>query len=582
MATSTLVRPTSHKAVDTGPAALAAGLLMSLPFLLPWHPLPIPSFYAEWSAMALGLLVLGALVLPARAAARQAFHIPFVALAPAALAAVLLLQLALGIAGHPVNVLVAVLFLAWSCLLAIAASSAAQRGGEAHMATLAWFLLGGGLAGAACGLAQYTGLYASLGGLVIAPRPLDLYGVFGNLAQQNHFATHLALAMAALAFLRANARIGARPALAAAVVLAGAMALSGSRSVLLYLAWIGMVWLLATRAQRGRRLLLGAGVVLLIGTALLIAARMSLLGPQLARLVLFSEGAGPRLFYWQHALAMAADHPFLGVGIDRFATALIGQLQPGEKTWAIDQYAHNEALQLLATTGIAGFAAVAVPLSLFARRLLRAGVDAQALLPWGVLGVLFIHSMLEQPLHFAYFLAVAAYIAGAADPGAWEMRRLRRGLGIAAGAGFAALLLTAFDFRTLSESFYGADSVSIGGARHRELIATLHRRSLFAPYAELIAPQVFVPAGATPQDSLAFNQRVRQFAPIADVEYRHAALLAQAGQLEAAKAQFALAARAYPEESAAYAQRLVLMAPGDPVTGKLAVFALEVAQQAGP
>lgn len=551
---------------------------MSLPFLLPWHPLPIPSFYAEWSAMALGLLALGALAFTARGP-EHSFRIPFVALAPAALAALLLLQLGLGIAGHPVNVAVAALFLAWSCLLAIAGSSAAQSGGRAHMATLAWFLLAGGLAGAVFGLSQYAGLHAGLGGLVIAPRPLDLYGVFGNLAQQNHFATHLALAMAALAVLRADGRIGAAPALAAAVVLAGAMALSGSRSVLLYLAWIGMVWLLATRAQRGRRLLLAAGV-LLIGTALLFAARMSLLGPQLARLVLFSEGAGPRLFYWQHALAMAADHPLLGVGIDRFATALIGQLQPGEKVFAIDQYAHNEALQLLATTGIAGFAAVAVPLALFARRLLRAGRDAHTLLPWGVLGVLFIHSMLEQPLHFAYFLGVAAYIAGAADPGAWQVRRLGAGVGIAACAGLAALMLTAFDFRTLSDSFYGADSADMRAARHRELITTLHRRSVFAPYAELIAPEVFVPAGAGVQESLAFNQRVRQFAPIADVEYRHAALLAQAGQLEAAKAQFALAARAYPEEAAAYAQRLVLMAPGDPVTGKLAVFALEVARNA--
>lgn len=557
--------------------------MLSLPFLLPWHPLPIPSFYGEWLAMALGLL---ALALTCWSRRGTQLHIPFVVLAPVALALVILLQLALGMAGHPANALVGAGFLAWSALVAAAGRSAAQDDAQALFATLAWCMLAGGLANAACGLIQFAGLAGLFRGWVMAPRPLELYGVFGNLGQQNHFAAHLALALAALAFLHAGERIRVWPAAACAALLLTAMALSGSRSMLLYVGWNGLVWLLAMRPSAARparvSILRLAAVLALAMGALLLAARWSAPGSQLARLMLFAEGAGPRAFFWQHALAMAAEHPFLGVGFDRFATVLVEQLKDGEKVWAIDQYAHNLALQLLAVTGVGGLAALAVPLALFVRRLAGAGLHAASMLPWAVLGILFIHSMLEQPLHYAYFLGVASYFAGAADPRAWRLplaRSAAAGLAAVTAAALAGLVLTAADFRSLNAGFYSADSGDIGDRAHLAVLGTLHQRSIFAPNAELIAPEAFVAAGAGIQSRLAFNHRLRQFAPVAEVEYRHALLLSQAGQLEAAKAQFARAARAYPEQAAVYAQRLVMMAASDPAVGKLAVFALDILQQ---
>ena len=558
--------------------------MLSLPFLVPWHPLPIPSFYGEWLALALGLLVLAF----AGAARRTApvLHIPAVALAPLALVLVLLLQLALGLPGHPVNALAPIAFLVWSALVAIAARSMAADDPAQLMPTLAWWLLGGGLAGAAAGLIQYAGLAGMSGGLVMAPRPLELYGVFGNLGQQNHFSTHLALALAALAYLHALKRLPTAHALGAAALLATAMALSGSRSIVLHGGWLAIVWLLARRAPGrplvGRRALLLVVLAAVALGALLLAARHAQLPPQLARLLLYAEGAGPRMFYWQHALAMAAEQPLLGVGIDRFATALIAQLQDGDKVFAIDQSAHNLALQLLATTGLAGFAALALPLALFVRRLARTGLRPDTMLPAGVLGVLFIHSMLEHPLHYAYFLGAAALFAGAADPRAWRLElapRLRLAIGTLCLAALAALALTAVDFDTLHRHFYAAGSGDIRDARHAEILRTLRARSAFAPNAELISPEAFLAPDAGVPEQLAFNARLRQFAPIAHVEYRHALLLAQSGQLDAAKAQFVVAARAYPDEARAFAHQLVLVAASDANVGKLAVFALDVVQK---
>ena len=111
-------------------------------------------------------------------------------------------------------------------------------------------------------------------------------------------------------------------------------------------------------------------------------------------------------------------------------------------------------------------------------------------------------------------------------------------------------------------------------ARHQALLVSLHADSLFAPMVELIAPQLFVAADAPVGERLAFNQRVMRFAPIAEVEYRHAALLAEAGRVAEAKSQFGRAARAYPGVIDTYLDRFTQLAAMQPVTfGEVAAYA---------
>ena len=546
--------------------------MFSLPLLLPWHQLPLPSFHSEWLAFVLGLLVLIALL----ARAGSVVRLPAIALAPALLGLVVLLQLALGQVGHPANALVAAGFLLWSTMLAIGGASAARQGGPALLASLAWGLLGGSMVNAAVGLIQFAGLDTSIGALVFPAPARDRYGMLGNLAQANHFATHLALGMAALLWLRENARIGRVPGSAAFLLLLAALALSGSRSGLLYIAWLGALWCIA----RGRPKRVAWLALLLVATvaALWLAARASLLGPQLARLVLFSEGAGPRAYFWGHALEMGYRHPLLGVGIDGFAQALVSQLQAGERVWEIDQYAHNLLLQLLAVTGLTGLAALALPGALFVRRLWRAPRDASALWPWGVLGILFIHSMLEQPLYYAYFLGIASHVAGAADPCHWSplpQRRLRTALLTIAAAAVAPLALAARDFPVLQGAFYAAEGLN---PAQLALLRRVQLGSPLAPYAELLAPGQF--SGPSASQQLTFNTRLMGFAPTAEVLFRQALLLAALGQQQAARQQWVRAARAYPGQAAQYSAHAVAAAPQGIEMGKLAVFAIELGQGA--
>lgn len=110
-----------------------------------------------------------------------------------------------------------------------------------------------------------------------------------------------------------------------------------------------------------------------------------------------------RFHFWNVALRIFLDHPFLGAGLDSFATAY-----PRYDTWngsfRVEQ-AHNDYLQILADAGIAGFACVAAFVVLLIKKSLRVirdederyrrAVAVGALA--GCVGIL-VHSFFDFPL----------------------------------------------------------------------------------------------------------------------------------------------------------------------------------------
>ncbi|MFL6631460.1 MAG: Wzy polymerase domain-containing protein [Massilia sp.] len=548
--------------------------MMSLPFLLPVHRQPLPSFESEWAAAALGFACLLAALtgLPG-----MPLRIPAICGAPLGLALVVVLQVPAGLTGHPANAAIWCAYLLFAAALALAGQRTVQAlGTETVYRRLAWALLAGGLASALVGFAQRAGWGGA--SVLLYPTLSAAYGVYGNVAQQNHFATQIALALGAAAHLSAQSGLPRRAFLACALALGAALVLSGSRSSVLYLASIGVVWI----GIAGQRRLPWRGIAFVVcaglgSVALLaLAAHHNLVDPRLGRLVAYGEGLSPRLFYWGHALRMFAAHPLLGVGIDRFADALIAQLAPGETTYAVDQYAHNLPLQLLAVTGLAGLGTVALPFarlvrSAFAKRPARAD-----LLGWTVLAILSVHSMFEQPLHYAYFLGMLAFFAGTLDGSGYTLTApaSRSCLRAAACSALAGLVVIGADYGRLADRFYGAEAGNPFDAAHRELAVRLHRDPFFAPLTELMAPFAFVANDAPLGDKLAFNTRLLMHDPVAEVAYRQAALLAEANSAEEARAQFQRAALAYPDQAAFYAKRLAMLAQDDPATfGALAAYA---------
>lgn len=153
------------------------------------------------------------------------------------------------------------------------------------------------------------------------------------------------------------------------VVLAAALAATGSRSALLATITAFAVLFLARGRQNGRPGVRLAGWAVLAGGGLLLGlawAAPSLLPPRLADL--FSSGGtgGQRLLFWQGVLAMLADHPryvLVGLGADNLPLGLVpyvpAALAHFEPDWAfrIPDRAHTYALDLLAQYGLPGLAA---------------------------------------------------------------------------------------------------------------------------------------------------------------------------------------------------------------------------------
>jgi O-antigen ligase len=554
------------------------GWMFCLPFLLPLHGLPLPSFYAEWLAMLLGLAACAALWL-----AGGALTVPRIALAPLALLAVLALQYGLGMFAYGATALMLALVLLWCALLMVAGRMlAAQHDVALPCVFLARFLLAGGVLNALAGLLQYAGWWAVFAPLVAEPMPLARVGVYGNLAQQNHFATHLALALASAVYLTLSRQLTRGWLAVWAAILLLALLLSGSRSGVLYVLYLAGL-LLCLRQQPWPAMRRPVWAVLLVGIALLCwLALQSGPGP-LARWATLPEALGVRSFLWRHALAMFFDKPVLGVGFDAFAAQLVTQIDAAGQInrWGIDQYAHNLPLQILAWSGLCGFVALVVPGWGFVRRQLLIPLSLPRMWFCAVTGMLLIHSMLEQPLFYAWFLAMFALLLGMFESSAWQCpmpRGIKAVVTVVLVLGLGLLLKSAADYGQIAAYLYpdpAPRTMSAPARQYRhQVLLDLHRTSLFAPLIELAAPGDLLPDSAPVQERIAFNLRVMHYAPVAAVELRHALLLAEAGHLPQAKAQLQRTMLVWPRERASSLQRIHAIATQDPHTyGELASWA---------
>jgi O-antigen ligase len=402
-------------------ALLLAGGLCVLPFLLPYNQL----FEAEWLAAVLG--VAAALVALATHGA-SVVSLPAPARWLVAFALFLGIQTAFVHPGYPqVPVLAALYVLYASLLIWLGAQLAASNGIERAATLLAACLLAGGIANAASGMIQFYGIPAPLKDIV-AELPYHA-GAWGNIGQENLYANYLALGGTALLFLWLHGSLRTGYALAAAVLLAWASALSGSRTSLLYVLWFALLGLLADRVQSGtdgRRLRTAAYTL----AAVILAAHVAIpwldtafgLGnaakSALDRLLPASLEHESRWGIWRLAWRIFAAAPFWGAGIGEFAGAVFraglapSLTQHGNQVWTSP---HNLPLQLLAETGALGaFLALGALCTWWWRAGRRYFAAPQPAMWWiiAAVGIEMIHSMVEFPLWSAHFLGVTALLMG--------------------------------------------------------------------------------------------------------------------------------------------------------------------------
>lgn len=524
-------------------------LLLTLPFLGARHHLPIATFRQEWLAAALGLCAL----LPLLAGDDDAWEIPRSALLPAAFVPLVWLQVAAGGTTFEQAVLLS-LYLVWALLLMLLACRLELRVGRAGLAdVLAWGLVAGALLAAASGAAQLW--WPQLGLPWIFPSDGR---VIGNIAQANNFADYLWLGVAAALWLHARGRLP-WPALAAALLpLLACSLLSGSRSVYLYAlalsAW-QFIWARAAAGEQRRRLRYGA--LLLLPALLGVQALIGLIHPggttvSAAQRIAAGGSYDPvRWTLWRAALAIFADHPLLGAGFDSYSREFFRRIEgfplAGQ---GIPEHSHNLVFEIAAEFGLAGLAALLAAAIAWLGALRRHPDDA-ALLALALLLVLGLHSLLEYPLWYAHFLAIAAIALALGDAARWRLAAAPRHRWLLLGAvalGLITLSGLRADYLRLEEAAQGrrSDGTPLPPATRQEWLLDSYARSQWKHYAAL---QFAVPMPIGSEElrgRLTLLDEAVRFSPIREAVFRHAALLQLAGDEAAARAQLRRAMLAYP------------------------------------
>lgn len=442
------------------PAWLAVGLAMvavALPVLLPFSKPPSSTFLNQGCAVlgcALWLLVWG---LQARrvvgpAVGLAGFGLVGVLLALAA--SQLITSAPLGQRVLPCAVLVLAAMLAWA-----GARGAVQQGLAAFAGPLLLALLAAGLLSCVIAAVQVFAPQWADGVLVAFPTMPGR--AVGNMRQPNQLSTLLLWACAAAVAVGVLRRWAWGVLAGVLLVLVLALVLTASRTGMVGVVMLSLWGLLDRRLPgRVRIFMLLAVPVYFIGwwgmEQWSAATGDFFYGDDQVKKTLHGDPSSSRGRIWANTLSLIATHPWGGMGPGAFNFVWSMTPFPGRPVAFFD-HSHNLPLQLAVESGLpfAGLVLVLLVWVFWRARLALGQVDEAAAQASRALAfmllVVAVHSLLEYPLWYAYFLLPTALMAGwlcgaaarveqAAAPHNGQTRQ-PAGLGTRWVAGLAALVL---------------------------------------------------------------------------------------------------------------------------------------------
>lgn len=403
--------------------------LLSLCWLLPNHYPPWLNFHSETLALAAVALLALAWLVPA-AQSRW----PVLACSVAALAILPWLQWTAGVNAFAGDALMSSYYLvAWA--LAIAIGYQLTRVDDASgVAALMHALWPAALLSAAVGLVQWLKLEPSLGIFATQTDPGDR--AMGNLAQPNQLATFLLVGLLAYSHAFERRTFGWLAYALGVGLMTAVLVMTQSRAGMLGALAVAcfLVWKRSRMASRLRLSHVVAWVVLFFGATVLfprIDAAVAFATPR-ASLTTVND----RVVIWQQVADGISQAPWLGYGWNQTVTAtMAGAAAHPARTPAT--YAHNVLLDLLAWNGVPlGVLLIGLAGYWFCTRLWRVtnlsgGYAMACLLP------IVVHSLVEYPFAYAYFLLTAGLMMGVVEASlalhhGWRVRRLAFGLALAA------------------------------------------------------------------------------------------------------------------------------------------------------
>lgn len=521
-------------------------MTFSLPFLVPLRHFPILGFYPEWAALAFGTLA----VLGLAWAKEARPPVPSLLWMPASLGAVAVLQFLDGRIPYVQQLLIWLGYMIWMAAL-ISLGAHLSREGEARVSVpLARAVVAGATLAALTGWMQWAGLDESLFPW-IAPHTGG--GITGNIGQPNQLALYVALGLASLGYLLGIRRIGPVLAAPVAVLMVFVLLLTGSRAgnaLLPGLLACCVVLHLLARSDATRRQV-GFALVLVICQAVLAWTG----GGELpARYAGSAVSAAGHWNLWTTAWSIFLDAPLTGAGFGQFAWAALSRTAdaggfPGS---VMPSHAHSLPLQLLAESGLAGLLAVLAPAALLAARIRWQSLSMGQGWALTLVALVLAASMFEYPLWHAYFLGVTAVLAGMlCEAGPPRPASVAHRVAVVACVATAVAALTGAiaDHAQLRRAVAPLPGEPRMDAIDRyRILAGLRRESLLAPWAEWSLTDLYLLDPGAAERHLAASERAVRFLPTRHRVYEHALMLEFAGRHAQARAQLALAGRAYPAD----------------------------------
>jgi len=414
--------------------------LFALSWLLPNHYNPWVTFPAEAMAfIAIAALMTGIL----GSSGSSNLRWPAFALCTLAVALIPWIQWLLGISLFAGDALLGSYYLVgWAAAIVVGYHLGAQSGGQSVLALLHMLWIAA-LLSAMVGLLQWLKLDEGMGIYVAQTDIGD--PVMGNLAQPNQLSTLLLMGMAAYSCIYERRIIGHATFALGIFFMTYILVLTHSRSGVVGVLAVG-VFLLAKRSRIDSRL---SAWQILAWMALFVL--MSVASPFIDQALLLNVDREPlftvngRSQIWLQTIEGIKQSPWTGYGWNQtFSATSVGALiYPGV---LIASYAHNVLLDVVAWNGLPiGLVLIGLGGYWFCTRLNRvtgiAGTYAMAcLLPFTL------HSMVELPFAYAYFLLAAGLLVGVveatmATAKVWEVRRVWVGpallIWIVAGIGIA-------------------------------------------------------------------------------------------------------------------------------------------------
>jgi len=311
---------------------------------------------------------------------------------------------------------VAPLLFAWLCaalLLGLSALAPQRLAGGRWVPAIALAWLAAAALSAVMGLLQYFGAATALGGWVNAT---EVGVAFANLRQRNQFATLVHMGLLALLWWASSKRVSTLTLVALAVLLGAANAASSSRTGLLQLVLVAALvgWWGRWREPRVGLVMLAVGAAYVL--ALFALPWLAGLDPSSgawARLRAGDAACSSRLTLWANVLHLISQKPWLGWGWGELDYAHFITLYPGARFCDILDNAHNLPLQLAVVLGVpAALLLCGAAVWLVWRAKPWHETDATRQLTWGVLAVLGLHSLLEYPLWYGPFQVAAVLCVG--------------------------------------------------------------------------------------------------------------------------------------------------------------------------